>query len=387
MALLAAVGKANALDGREAGLQAAHQALNGLGSVSPILGIVASSYQYEAQQVVNGIAGLIGNTPVIGFSTPAGLTSEGLQPHSVVLALIGATDARADITWLAGYTQGSREVSQQLADLVRRHPQQPALLFADGFNADAEQFCNSLPAGTNLAGALSSGDLNSGNAYQIGGAQFGAGGLALTRLEGNIRIGVGYGAGWQPVGTHFRITRSRGFWVRTLDGRPCSEIYAHLFGYPARDWAFPPLNHMARLYPLGLEQADKSLLLRSPMRVEADGSFRMNASVGDGTEAYLMLGSLTACQQAATAATEQALAALEGARPVLALVLADIAWQMLFEARLGADVAAVQAALGADIPLAGGYTLGQIVPRREASPQFLNQHMVVIVFGEAKEEK
>jgi uncharacterized membrane protein YfbV (UPF0208 family) len=72
---------------------------------------------------------------------------------------------------------------------------------------------------------------------------------------------------------------------------------------------------------------------------------------------------------------------------VLALVLADIAWQMLFEAQAGADVMAVQAALGPDVPLAGGYTLGQIVPRREAPPQFLNQHMVVILFGEAKEEK
>ncbi len=387
MALLAAVGKASALDGREAGLQATHYALNNLGAVAPILGIVISSYQFDAQQVINGIAGLIGNTPVIGFSTPAGLTSDGLQAHSVVLALIGATDARADITWLAGYTQGSREVSQQLAELLKRKPQQPALLFADGFNADAEQFCASLTAGTNLTGALSSGDMNAGNAYQIGGAQFGAGGLALARLEGNIRVGVGYGAGWQPVGSHFRVTRSRGFWVRTLDGRPASETYAHLFGYPARDWAFPPLNHLARLYPLGLEQLDKSLLLRSPMRVEADGSFRMNAAVGDGTEAYLMVGSLSACQQAATTATTQALAALDGARPVLALVLADVAWQMLFEAQVGADVAAVQAALGANIPLAGGYTLGQIIPRKEASPQFLNQHMVVVVFGEAKEEK
>ena len=386
MTLLAAVGQARALDGREAGLQAAHQALNNLGNLAPVFGIAISSYQYDAQGVVNGIASLIGNTPVIGFSASAGLTSDGLQPHSVILALIAATDARADVTWLAGYTQGSREVSQQLADLLKQNPRQPALLFADGFNADAEQFCGSLPAGTNLIGALSSGDLNSGNAYQIGGAQFGAGGLALARLEGNIRVGVGYGSGWQPVGTHFRVTRSRGFWVRTLDGRPASETYAHQFGYPARDWAFPPLNHLARLYPLGLEQADKSLLLRSPLRVEADGSFRMNAAVSDGTEAYLLVGGLSTCEHAATAATEQALAALEGARPVFALVLADIAWQTLFEAQPGADVAAVQAALGPGIPIAGGYTLGQIIPRIDASPQFLNQHMVVAVFGEAQEE-
>ena len=393
MAMIAAIGHARALDGREAGLQAAHLALNRLGNNAPVFGIVISSHQYEAQGVVNGIASLIGDTPVIGFSSPAGLTSSGLQPHSVTLALIAATDAHADVTWLAGYTQGSREVSQQLAEMLNRNPHLPALVFADGFNADAEQFCASLSAGTNLIGALSSGDLNAGNAYQIGGTQFGAGGLALARFEGNIRVGVGYGSGWQPVGAHFRITRSRGFWVRALDGRPASEAYAHLFGYPTREWAFPPLNYLARLYPLGLlapgtqapaEQLDKSLQLRSPLRVEADGSFRMNAAVSDGTEVYLLVGSLSACRQAATAAVDQAMAALEGARPVLALVLTDIAWQMLFEAQPGADVAAVQAALHADIPIVGGYTLGQIIPRAMSSPQFLNQHMVVALFGETQ---
>jgi hypothetical protein len=174
--------------------------------------------------------------------------------------------------------------------------------------------------------------------------------------------------------------------VRTLDGRPASETFAHLFGYPAREWAFPPLNHLARLYPLGLEQLDKSILLRSLLRVEADGSLRMNAAIGDGADAHLLVGSLTACRTAAQEAVKQALAGLKGARPVLALVLVDIAWQMLHEAQPGADAAAVREALGADIPVAGGYTLGQIVPGGEGTPKFLNQHMVVVLFGEAKEK-
>ena len=39
--------------------------------------------------------------------------------------------------------------------------------------------------------------------------------------------------------------------------------------------------------------------------------------------------------------------------------------------------------LGKDIPVAGGYTLGQIVPGKDSNvPQLLNQHIVVIVFGE-----
>jgi len=113
----------------------------------------------------------------------------------------------------------------------------------------------------------------------------------------------------------------------------------------------------------------------------------MNAAVADGSEAYLLTGSLSACQAAAQAAAEQALKELDGARPVLALVLADIAWQMLFEAQPGGDVSAVQSALGVDVPVVGGYTLGQIVPGGKEVPRFLNQHVVVMVFGEPLEKE
>lgn len=75
MTLSAAVGQARALDGREAGLQATHQALNLLSSATPVLGIVIASYQYDPQQVVNGVSSLTGNIPLLGFSTPAGMTS------------------------------------------------------------------------------------------------------------------------------------------------------------------------------------------------------------------------------------------------------------------------------------------------------------------------
>jgi len=46
----------------------------------------------------------------------------------------------------------------------------------------------------------------------------------------------------------------------------------------------------------------------------------------------------------------------------------------------------VQEILGAKIPIAGGYTLGQVVPAENMSPKFLNQHIAVIAFGEETPE-
>jgi hypothetical protein len=383
MTLQAAVGTAQALDGREAGLQAAHQALNRLGAGTPGLGILIASHQFQAREVVTGVTSLLGDVPLIGFSSPAGLTSSGQHTNSVVLALLQG-DFQAEAHWLPSYAQSSRETAASLMQLASVHnDNEVALLFADGFNGDAEQLCSAIQPGSfPFVGGLSSGDLHTGNTYQMTGNQTGTGSLSAAFLRGKLRVGVGYAHGWDPVGSQFRVTRSRGFWLRTLDGRPASETYAELFGYPARDWAFPPLNYLARLYPLGVEQGDE-LVVRAPIRVEADGSFRMNANVRDGIDAYLLVGSNAACEKAAGQAAQQALHALGSARPFFALVLVDVAWQMLLKARAGSEIAAVRDILGSLVPIAGGYTLGQIVPGKDgASPQFLNQHIAVIAFGE-----
>jgi len=383
MTLTVSIGHAQALNGREAGLQAVHHALNRLGSATPGFGIVIASHQYQAREVASGVSSLLGDTPMIGFSSPAGLISQGLYPNSVLVALL-AGDLQAETRWMPGYAQSGRETGAQLSKQAANQNEPRAIFFfADGFNGDADQLCNAISHGLiPLVGALSSGDLHTGHSYQIAGPQTGTGALTAAFLRGDIRVGVGSAHGWNPVGSQFRVTRSRGFWLRTLDGRPASETYAQLFGYPARDWAFPPLSHLARLYPLGVEQGDQ-LVIRSPIRVEADGSFRMNAPVRDGVDAYLLVGSRVSCENAAHQASQQALQQLEGSKPVFALILVDVAWQMLLKSHPGAEIAAVQEILGKDVPIVGGYTLGQIVPSKDSKPpQLLNQHIVVVAFGE-----
>src|SRR5512138_886401 len=384
MTLISSIGCAQALNGREAGLQATHQALNKLGSSAPGFGFVVASHQYQAREVVSGISSLLGDTPVIGFSSSVCLTGNGLHPNSVLVGLL-AGDIQGETRWMPGYAQSGRDTGSQLSKQIKDQADTRALFFfADGFNGDADQLCSALSIGSvKLAGGLSSGDLHTGHSYQIAGPQNGTGALSAAFLRGDVRVGIGAAHGWNPVGSQFRVTRSRGFWLRTLDGRPASETYAQLFGYPAREWAFPPLSHLARLYPLGVEQGDQ-LIIRAPIRVEADGSFRMNAAIRDGIDAYLLVGSRVACEKAAREAAQQALLQLGDAKPAFALVLVDISWQLLLKSNPGSEIAAVQDILGEEVPIAGGYTLGQIVRHKESRlSQLLNQHIVVVAFAEA----
>jgi hypothetical protein len=387
MTLTAAVGHAQTLDAREAGMQAAHQALNSLGAASPSLGLIIVPHRYDHQQVINGAASLMANVPMIGFSVSAGLTQTGTNSHSVIVAMLAGDELQAETHWFPSYSQGSAETATRISQLLgyEQRPAESVIFFADGLNGNAEEFCAALPAGMPILGGLSSGDPQGANSFQIAGLQSGMGSLAAAFLRGNLKVGVGHGHGWHPVGSHFRVTRSRGFWLRTLDGQPASETYSKLFGQQPREWASPPLNYMARIYPLGFEQEHgDELLVRAPLRVEADGSFRMNCGLRDGSDAYLMVGSPADCLATARQATQDALLALGDTKPVFALVLVDTAWQMLLQAQSGAELKAVQDLLGEAVPVAGGYTIGQIVPSVQVNghPGFLNQNIVVAVFGE-----
>jgi hypothetical protein len=225
-----------------------------------------------------------------------------------------------------------------------------------------------------------------GRTYQAGGRTAGSGGLAAALLAGDVVIGQGVAHGWQPVGALARVTRVQDQWVRLLDDRPAAETYARLFGSPAHAWSRLPLSEMARVYPLGIACPD-GLELRSPLRFEADGSLRMNMNLSEGQMVEIMVGSPGRCRQAARQATQQALRALGPTSPRLALLLVDAAWQSLLEIDPLAEVGAVQDVIGSDVPIVGGYTLGQLYRSDTTAPvRLLNGHIQVVLFGSREVE-
>jgi len=170
-----------------------------------------------------------------------------------------------------------------------------------------------------------------------------------------------------------------------LGNMPAAEAYSRTFGYTAREWAFPPLKEMVRLYPLGIELAagSKELIIRSPLQVEVDGSLRMNIPVAEGQVARLLVGDRDACLEAAREAARSAIAGLKGAKPALALALVDQAWQFIFQSEPARLMATIKAEMG-EIPLVGGYTLGQVCRQgTQGIIRAYNQNILLVVFGES----
>lgn len=388
MTFFAAIGRAQGLDAAESAIQATDQALALAGRHHIALAVIAAAHDYPVQQVVNGVRGLLSDTPMLGFSTSAQITAEGLSRRSIAIALLVGDQLQAESDWWSISNHKSEHGGYQSINFSLTD-NQAILLVAEGLKGDTQRLLETIPK-TNavLAGCLAGGEISSGRTYQIGGSGFGTGGIAGAALRGKIKVGVGTAHGWQPVGIYTRVTQADDRWVHTLDEHRACEAYAGIFGYPDSDWTYPPLNQLVRLYPLGFEseggngKSSKPLVVRSPLMVEQDGSLRMNSAIAQGKTAHILISSIDNCLLAARSAAEDAVKALGDASPCLALILADISWQMMFQSQPGMEVSAVREVIGAGVPIIGGYTLGQIGKSTSGEMELLNQHIQIILFGD-----
>jgi len=387
MPTISAVGQSFALDGREACIQAIEEARQKIlhEADNIVMAVIFASREYNLQSILSGASAQLRTIPLFGFSTEGQLTASGQHQRSIVVALLAGNDITVQANWWPDFSQDSRTKTQEMVeafDLGNSIASENLLLInADGIHGDHDSLCKILPTGNYAAfGALTGGNDRQKSAFQIGGLMGGEHGLSAALLQGSIKASVGVAHGWQPIGKYFQLSRTEDLWIRKLDDRPASETYSTLFGQQARDWAFPPLNRLIRLYPLGIENGEKPLSVRSPLLVEVDGSLRMTSHIQEGTTGHLLVGSTASCLEAARHASQQALTGLGTARPILALVFADIAWKMLFETQPGYEISPIREVFGPSIPIAGGYTLGQLYTN-PSGVEILNQHIEIILLG------
>jgi hypothetical protein len=385
MIRLAAYGVGQGLDGREAAMKATQKALDQLGALRPALAIAFVSEEFDVAQAVSGLSSLLGDTPLWGLSSVCPMTGDGEQPRSVAVALLAGNDLKAQAHWWSTFATDSVDTARQVMRALRSELLLPqaVLVAADGVNGNLLPVCqalNSLPS--SIAGCMASGGYSSGKTYLFAKSFSGHSSMATAALGGRFRISTGVAHGWHDTGIHFTATKAHDIWVQHADGQSAVEMYSRHFGHKPREWAYPPLNDLVRLYPLGLERpGEDQLLLRSPLRVEVDGSLRMSAMVPEGSVAHLMFGDTEACLKAITSAVQDALNNLEPAKPLIALAFVDLSWQFLFGSQSGQVPEAIQEVLGS-IPLVGGYTLGQIArPALLAEPQIYNQSVEIVLIG------
>ncbi len=384
MSIIAALGLARGMDGREAAVAAVQQAISQMGGVRPAAGLVFVSHEFNPADSLAVLKNSLPNTAFWGCSTLRPLRPGGEAPRSVTVLLLGGTDIVAQTHWHSVYAQNSAAAARNLLqDLVKDLGAVQALLLAvDGINGDPAALTAALqPLNLAAAGCMASGDVANAKTYQVCGGNSGSGGLAGLSLGGKIRMGVGSAHGWKKTGLYFRVSQTRGGWIQSLDESLPAEVYGKAFNYPARDWGFPPLKTMVRQYPLGVEVPEtRELLPHAPLHVEVDGSFRMNIPLAAGQVVHLLAGDPQAAVQAASEAARSAFSHLAGAKPLAAVAFVDEAYRLLLQSQPADLYAALRDEL-VGIPLAAVYTLGQMIHLNGAGAEFVNNSISVVVLG------
>jgi hypothetical protein len=382
----AAVAHSEGLDVFNAAQRAARQALRQVKAAPVSLGFIIVAGEAAITRALNGATALLGDTPLIGFSASGALSRDGFHRRSVVVGLLAGDGLQVEAGWWPDGEGGGQECVQKMLQSLQpnKHPQGALLLVGDGMRGDGDGICAQLDVANEVVGCLASDGLHQECTYQIGGRKSGSAGLAAALIDGPLTMSAGVGHGWQPAGPLMQLSEVDGQWLRSLDGKRPAQVYADLFGFAEQEWNLPPLNDMIRQYPLGVE-SEGDLLIRSALQIESDGSLRMNTVLPEGAYAHLMVGSPDLCVQAVRKAAEQALAGVGASKPVLALALVDAAWQTVFQATPGGELAVLREVLGEELPIVGGYTYGQIARTLKNGPvQLFNQHIEVILFAEGE---
>ena len=382
---VAAWGVGRALEGVESGRIAAQNAVDRMGTARPVMAVAFISQEFSVEDVLQGITPLLPNVPIWGFSTAKPITKEGSQQRSVVLGVISGQKLSADLAFFPNYDQDSIEKHRLLNQKMKQAQGSinGVLLTADANTPHSADLLEMLAAyDVPVCGCLAAGAYMKGKTSQLGGNRHATGALSAALLGGRFRMASAKGHGWMPTGKSYRVTKFQNSCVQELDGKSPVKIFAGLFGYPEQDWLFQPLSELVRLYPLGISMGDgKPLRICSPLRVEMDGSFQMNIPLEEGAIVNLMIGDVLACQKAASLAAESALQQLGSAQPMLAVLLVDTAWSLLFRKPGNFYLNKIKEVLG-DVPLLGAYTYGQIASGEDLhSPQLFNQDLQIILLG------
>ena len=368
---VAAVGWSKKTDSKEAGKDAAEQALGRLGG-QPQLALVFGSSWFDQVLLLQGIRSVVGAVPLAGETTAGEITPEGPVSHSCVVVLLASNGMACSVGLGEHADRMPREAGQQAAYAAIREfrgkSRAGLLLFGDGLVTTYADVVRGLQEvlGTSflIAGGMGGDDLRFTHTYQYFRNRVVSRAVVVVLLGGTVKLGVGIEHGFAPISKPRRITRARANVLMTLDHQPAASVYEEYFGpeLVQRMRAEEGMTRQGIAYPLGVQyESTNQWLLRNVVSFGQDGSLSCTGEMLEGGWLQLMIGSRELALEAAHKAALQAIRPLNKISCVLVFDSA-VRRKLLGVQPSALEIARIREAVGPAIPLAGCYTYGEQAP-------------------------
>jgi hypothetical protein len=379
------VGRSAARDARAAGEEAASQALE---QDKASLLVVFCSDAYDLEVLIRTISERSGGAPLIGCSTAGEIGASGPGDSSVIVTALGGEGfsiATALATGASGRLRlASAEVAASVSRLAER-PHKVLMLLSDGLSGDQQEVVRGaysvVGAAVPLVGGCAGDDLKMKRTYQFHGTQVVTDAVVGAAIASDSPMGIGVRHGWRRVGEPMLVTGSADNRVYTLDDKPALDIYLDRLNAPAgarTDAA--AFTRFAITHPLGLSRRSGEEVRFVGEANFEDRSLICIAGVPQGGLAWFMEGDDTSVLEATDAACSDALASLDGHRPVGFLAFDCIARRgVLGDEGIRREVSRIGLHAGG-APIAGFYTYGEIA-RTNGVSGFHNQTLVILALS------
>lgn len=391
MAIHIGTGLSTASDHIQAVKEAVKEAQTNIHSEKIDLAIVFSSIEFAHQRVLKTINDLLEPAPLIGCSSLAVISHQGIHRHALAVILLSLSEGIyfnaacvKDINAKSAITAGE-ELGEKLLYGSQNIRRDMSLIFSDGLIHNApeliyglqERLGRSFP----LVGACASDNLAFQRTYLYYNQEVISDAACGILWGGKLNFGLGIKHGWKPLGKPRDVTQSKGNIVYEIDNLPAVKIYEEYFAKNTSELK-KDLKRISIFYPIGIYLAgEEEYLLRNILNIE-NGALIFQGDVPQGSQIRLMIGTKESCLEAAEQAADELKKGLGTQTCKLALVFDSASRYILLGRDAHQELEIVKERLGKDTPVLGIYTYGEQAPLRAISylgkTYFHNQTFTVV---------
>ncbi len=185
--------------------------------------------------------------------------------------------------------------------------------------------------------------------------------------------------GWMPFGPERIITKSKANILWEIDNAPALDIYKIYLGAKSAE-----LPHAALLYPLSVKALENDKpIVRTILNIdEANNTMILAGDVPEGSIVQLMMANVDDIADGALKAAELAMENRKN-EAQLGLLVSCVGRKLVMDQRVEEEVEEVQYAIGADVPISGFYSYGEMAPFAHNKKCILhNQTMTLTLISE-----
>ncbi|MDA0269293.1 MAG: FIST C-terminal domain-containing protein, partial [Cyanobacteria bacterium] len=301
MGTQAGVGISHHRNPKQAGYDAANQALQAANITTPDFVLMFASVGYNQRILLDAVRETTQKTPLIGCSGE-GVIVQGEADESnfsVAVMVIQSDEIRFSQGGISGLSQDVQAVGAEVGQALSRSYQEDTIttfLFADGMSFNFDRLISALEANCDqatqvpLLGGLAADNYAIERTYQYCDDNILTDGVVWATLAGSVQIAWAINHGCVPLGSKYTVTRAQGNQIFELDDQPVLAILReYLLEEEFDNWELAFRNLCLGLKTTTDFQAYDEFFVRGIIHRDVDaGSITIPTDIQTGTEVWMV---------------------------------------------------------------------------------------------------